>query len=349
MSRTFQISNRRIGSGCPTYIIAELSGNHNGDYNKAEELIRVAASAGADAVKMQTYTADTLTIDCDNVHFRDILKGTLWEGKKLYDLYKEAYTPWDWQPKLKQLANSLGLDWFSSPFDETAVDFLEKMEVPCYKVASFEMSDHILLRKIGATNKPVIMSVGMASIGDIEESITILRAAGCPSICILKCVSQYPAPYEDCNLRTIPHIAETFNVISGLSDHTLGTAVCVTAVALGAHVIEKHFCLSRNDPGPDSAFSLEPKELKQMIADVRAAEQAIGAVVYGGAKGESKLLRRSLFVVKSMKKGEQFTPENVRSIRPALGLHTRHWLEIEGKTAAQDIEYGTPLSWSIVQ
>lgn len=328
------------------YIIAEVSANHNGSIERAESIVRAAADNGANAVKLQTYTADTMTIPCDNEYFR--IKGTLWEGKNLHALYQEAYTPWEWQPRLKALANDLGMDCFSTPFDATAVDFLEKMDVPCHKVASFEVVDIPLLKKIAATGKPVIMSTGMASLAEIDEAVTTLRGNGTTELALLKCTSAYPAPPEEANLRTIPHLAQAFNCVAGLSDHTLGSAVAVGAVAVGARIIEKHFTLARADGGPDSAFSMEPDEFKQMVQDIRTVEKALGSVCYDltPKQKESKVFRRSLFVVKDMKAGDVFTEENVRSIRPGYGLHPRFLSIILGKQAAINIRQGTPLSLS---
>lgn len=326
------------------YIIAEVSANHNGSIERAEAIIRAAADAGADAVKLQTYTADTMTIPCDNEHFR--IKGTLWEGKTLHDLYQEAYTPWEWQPRLKELANDLGMDCFSTPFDATAVDFLEKMNVPCHKVASFEVVDIPLLKKIASTGKPVIMSTGMASLTEIDEAVTTLRENGTTELALLKCTSAYPAPPEEANLRTIPHLAQAFSCVAGLSDHTLGSAVAVGAVAVGARIIEKHFTLARADGGPDSAFSMEPHEFRQMVQDIRTVEKALGAVCYDltPKQKESKVFRRSLFVVKDMKAGEAFTEENVRSIRPGYGLPPKMLNIVLGRRAAKNLSMGTPLS-----
>ena len=263
MNKRFQIGAKEIGKGSPVYIVAEISANHNQDFEQAVRLLHAAKEAGADAVKLQTYTPDTITIDCDNEYFR-IGKGTLWEGKNLYQLYGEAYTPWEWQPKLKQIANELGLDLFSTPFDPTAVDFLEDMNVPVHKIASFEIVDLPLVRYIAQTGKPIIMSTGMATLAEIEEAVQTIWATGNTQLILLKCTSAYPAPPEEMNLRTIPHLAEAFGVPVGLSDHTLGIAVPVAAVALGACIVEKHFTLSRDVPGPDSAFSLEPHEFKAM-------------------------------------------------------------------------------------
>lgn len=348
MSNSISIANRLIGQGHATYIIAEMSANHNQDFEKAVQILKAAHAAGADAVKLQTYTADTLTIPCDNEYFR--IKGTLWEGRTLHDLYQEAYTPWEWQPKLKMIADELGMHLFSTPFDDTAVDFLEAMDVAVHKVASFELVDIPLLKKIGATGKPVIMSTGMATLAEIDEAVTTIRNAGCTELALLKCTSAYPAPASEMNLRTIRHLGQAFGVPSGLSDHTLGTTAPVVAVSLGACIIEKHFTLSRNEAGPDSSFSLEPAEFRQMVDAIRMAEESLGSVQYQLTKKEeaSKAFRRSLFVVKDTKRGEPFTKENVRSIRPGMGLHTRYLPNIIGKNAKIDIKSGTPLNWSHV-
>ena len=328
-------------------IVAEVSANHNQSVERAEAIIRAAADAGADAVKLQTYTADTLTIPCDNEYFR--IKGTLWKGRTLYDLYQEAYTPWEWHPRLMQLANDLGMACFSTPFDATAVDFLESLNVPCHKVASFELVDIPLLRKIATTGKPVIMSTGMASLAEIDEAVRTLRENGTRDITLLKCTSSYPAPPEEINLRTIPHLVDAFGCPAGLSDHTVGSAVAVAAVALGAEMIEKHFTLSRTDGGPDGAFSMEPEEFKRMVQDIRTVERALGYVNYAltGKEQESIVFRRSLFAVEDVVAGEPFTEKNVRSIRPGYGLHTRYYEDILGQMAVRDIEKGTPMSWEL--
>jgi len=348
MKTAFQINGREIASGCPVYIIAELSANHNQDFDQAVKIIEAAKQAGADAVKLQTYTPDTLTIDCNNEYFK--IKDTIWAGKNLYSLYGEAYTPWEWQPKLKDIADQLGLTLFSTPFDHTAVDFLERMNVPAYKIASFEIVDLPLLRKIAKTGKPVIMSTGMATLAEIEEAVQTLREAGNTQLALLKCTSAYPAAPEDMNLRAIPHLAELYGVPVGLSDHTLDIAVPVAAVALGACIIEKHLALSRAAGGPDSAFSLEPQEFKAMVEAVRVAEKALGKAHYDVSPEEAKsrVFRRSLFVVKDMKAGEVFTEENVRSIRPGYGLHPRYFYEVIGKKASHNIRRGEPLSLEFI-
>jgi N-acetylneuraminate synthase len=340
---------RPIGPGQPVYIIAELSANHGQSFDKAVELVRAAKDAGADAVKLQTYTPDTMTIRCGKECFR-IGKGTIWAGRNLYDLYGEAYTPWQWQPKLHGVAHDLGLDLFSTPFDASAVEFLETMNPPAYKIASFEMVDLELIRCVARTGRPMIMATGMCTLAEIEEAVAAARAAGAGRIALLKCSSAYPAPPEHMNLRTIPHLAAAFGVPAGLSDHTLGIAAPVAAVALGASIIEKHFTLSRRDPGPDSAFSLEPAEFREMVTAIRIAERALGEVSYGPTEAEkpSLLFRRSLFVVKDVQVGEELTAENVRSIRPGHGLAPRHLPEVLGRRAARDIERGTPLAWPLL-
>lgn len=344
----FVINNRPIGASHPTYIIAELSANHNHDFDMAIKLIEAAKTAGADAIKLQTYTPDTITINSDAEPFQ--IRGTLWDGRTLYDLYAEAYTPWEWHPKLKQAANDLGMDLFSTPFDFTAVDFLESIGVPAYKIASFENVDLPLLQRVAATGKPIIMSTGMATYEEIDEAVQTIRTAGGEQLALLKCTSAYPAPPEEANLNVIPALAAAFNVVVGLSDHTMDVAVPVVSVTLGARIIEKHFTLARTMGGPDSAFSLEPHEFKTMVDAVRVAEQALGTVTYGPMPSEHKSIgfRRSLFVVKDMKAGEVFTEDNIRSIRPANGLHTRHLPEVLGKHAAVDITRGTPLAWSLI-
>lgn len=349
MPSSILINGRPIGPGHPVYVIAEMSANHGQKFEQAVEILKAAKAAGADAVKLQTYTPDTMTIDCRNEYFQ-IGKGTIWEGRNLYELYGEAYTPWDWQPELKRIANELGLDCFSTPFDASAVEFLEKMEVPAHKIASFELVDIPLLQRVARTGKPVILSTGMATLEEIELAVRTLREAGNQQLALLKCTSAYPARPEDMNLRTIPDMAQRFGVPVGLSDHTLGIAVPVAAVTLGACIVEKHFTLSRSIPGPDSAFSLEPDEFRQMVEAIRVAEKALGTVNYELLPGEaaSRVFRRSLFVVKDMKAGETFTTENVRVIRPGYGLAPRHLPAVLGKTAARDIPRGTPLEWDVI-
>jgi pseudaminic acid synthase len=346
---TITVGGRRIGEGTPTYIIAELSGNHGGDFERARRLVQAAADAGADAVKLQTYTPDTMTLRSDAPHFR-ISSGTMWDGRTLYDLFEEAQTPWEWHRPLRDHARALGLDFFSSPFDASAVDFLEDLEVPVYKVASFELIDIPLIRRIATTGKPMIMSTGMATRDEIAEAIETARAHGAAGVALLVCTSAYPAQPDEANLRTIPDLASSFGVPIGLSDHTLGVAVPIAAAALGAVIVEKHLTISRDDPGPDSAFSLEPGEFRDMVDGVRIAARALGKVKLGPVEREMgpRTRRRSLFVVSDMRAGDLFNPENVRSIRPGNGLHPRHLDEVMGRPAVRDIERGTPLSWALV-
>ncbi len=346
---TIRIAGREIGAGQPTYVIAEMSANHGHDYNHAVRILEAAAAAGADAIKLQTYTADTLTIACDNEFFR--IRGTQWDGRSLHDLYREAFTPWEWHAPLKEIAATLGLHFFSTPFDASSVDFLERLDVPAYKIASFELIDVPLLREVARRGKPVIASTGMATFAEIEEAVTTIRGGGATEIALLKCTSGYPARPEEMNLRTIPHLASAFAVPVGLSDHTLGTSVPVAAVALGASIVEKHLTLSRSAGGPDSAFSLEPEEFRDMVAAVRTAERAMGGVRYEASPHEaaSRAFRRSLFVVQDVRMGDVFTRENVRSIRPGFGLHPRHLDEVVGTHAARDIARGTPLEWHMVE
>jgi len=349
MNIYMDLNGRRIGPGQPTYVVAEMSANHNQSFDEAIKVIEAAKDAGADAIKLQTYTPDTLTIDCAREYFQ-IDKGIIWEGRNLYELYREAYTPWEWQPKLKKMADRLGIDLFSTPFDATAVDFLEEMDVPAYKIASFEIVDMPLIRRIAQTGKPIILSTGMATLAEIDEAVSTIREAGDNQLALLKCTSAYPSRPEDMNLLTIPHLAEAFGVPVGLSDHTLDFEVAVAAVALGACIVEKHFTLSRENRGPDSSFSMEPHEFKEMVRAIRSVEKALGRVQYQITEREesSKVFRRSLFVVRDMYAGEEYTKENVRSIRPGFGLHTRHLDEVLGRRARKDILKGTPLTWDLV-
>ena len=344
---TIQIKDRIIGKGYPAYIIAEMSANHAGDLDLAKEIIREAKKSGADCVKLQTYTADTLTIDCDNSYFK-IEDGT-WQGENLYQLYQKAYTPWEWQKELKEEADRIGIDIFSTPFDKSAVDFLEQIDMEFYKIASFEVVDIPLIRYIASKGKPIIMSTGMASLGEIEDAVREIRSQGNEQIALLKCSSAYPAITENMNLKTLVNMAETFQVPTGLSDHSMGSLGAVTAVTLGANIIEKHFCLSRKIDNPDSSFSMEPEEFKRMVEDIRMAEQAIGTVRYGVSEQEQENVkfRRSLFVVKDIKKGEKLTQENVRSIRPGYGMAPKHYDEVLGKCANRDIKRGTPLQYDL--
>ncbi len=343
------LNDRPIGLNHPVYIVAEMSGNHCHDYNQAVKIIEAAKEAGADAIKLQTYTPDTITIDCDNENF--IIGGTIWKGRKLYDLYKEAYTPWEWQPKLKEIADKLGIDLFSTPFDNSAVDFLDEMDVPAYKIASFEIIDIPLIRRIAQTGKPIIMSTGMATLAEIDEAVCTIRNASNNQLALLKCTSAYPAPPEEMNLLTIHHLSSTFDVPVGLSDHTLGIEVPLAAVAVGAYIVEKHLTLSRKNSGPDSSFSLEPDEFKKLVGGIRTVEKAMGKISYEISEKEmaDRIFRRSLFVVEDIKEGQLFTNQNIRSIRPGNGLHTRYLDVVLGKKAKTNIERGTPLSWELVE
>ena len=349
MKSFITINGREIGPGCPPYVIAEMSANHGGSYEYALRILEAAKVAGAHAVKLQTYTADTMTIDCDNEHFR--IKGTIWEGQTLYGLYEEAHTPWEWFPGLKEKAVELGLDLFSSPFDSTAVNFLESQDVPAYKVASFELVDIPLIRKLAQTGRPVIMSTGMASLEEIEEAVSEFQNAGGDELALLKCTSAYPASPEEANLRTLVDMGERFGVPVGVSDHTLGNTVSVAAVSLGACVVEKHFTLDRSDGGPDASFSLEPQEFKCLAEEIGIAYASLGDVHYQATEKQAASLafRRSLFVVADMEAGDVFDVTNVRCIRPSMGLHPRHLSEVIGRRASKNIRRGTPLSWDVVE
>ncbi len=342
---SFKIANRSVGLNHSPFIIAEMSGNHNQSLDRALQIVDAAAAAGAHAIKLQTYTADTMTIDIKTGEFLIQDSKSLWNGKTLYDLYKEAYTPWEWHAPLFERARKLGMIPFSTPFDETAVDFLESLGAPLYKVASFENTDLPLIRRIARTGKPVIVSTGMASLSNLEEIVRTLRSSGCENFVLLKCTSSYPATPENSNIKTIPHLREMFKCEVGLSDHTMGVGVAVASIALGATVIEKHFTLSRADGGVDSAFSLEPSELKSLVVETERAWQGLGAVTYGAGDSEQGSLqfRRSLYIVKDVRAGEPFTKENVRAIRPGFGLPPKFIDEVLGKTARVDLKRGTAL------
>ncbi|MBI4238958.1 MAG: pseudaminic acid synthase [Deltaproteobacteria bacterium] len=350
MDTIFHIGARAVGPSLPVYIVAELSANHRQSFDQAVALIHAACDAHVDAIKLQTYTADTLTIRSDREYFR-IGGGTLWDGRTLYELYQEAYTPWEWQPKLQQIAHECGLECFSSAFDASAVDFLERMDVPVHKVASFELVDLPLIQTMARTGKPLILSTGMATLAEIDEAVQAARSAGAQEIMLLKCTSAYPAAPAAMQLHAIPQLQQRYNVPIGLSDHTLDTTVPIAAVALGACFIEKHLTLSRATPGPDSAFSLEPAEFKALVEAVRTAEAALGTGAMGDDAGEAKsrIFRRSLFVVAEMQAGEAFTPATVRSIRPAHGLPPKHLPEILGRRAKCALPAGTPLTWDCVE
>lgn len=350
MNQSFKIGNTPVGIYSPAFIVAELSGNHNQDYHRALELVYAAKEAGADAIKLQTYTADTITLDCDSPCFQ-INEGTVWDGMTLHQLYRQAYTPWEWQPRLMEAANKLGMECFSSPFDFSSVDFLEEMNVPAYKIASYEINDIPLIRKIARLHKPMIFATGIAYPEDIQLALATCREEGNEEIILLKCVSSYPTPYEDVNLRVIPTLSETYHCLTGISDHTMGTIVSAAAIPLGAKMIEKHLTLKRADGGPDSSFSMEPEEFKQLVQDVRILEKALGSADYlltdvqkrehGGS--------RSLFVVEDIPAGQMLTAQNIRSIRPGNGLHTKYYEDILGRTAKTDLKKGTPLSWELIQ
>lgn len=346
----FKIQDTIISPDHKPFVIAEMSGNHNQSLERAFEIVDAAAEAGAHALKLQTYTADTITFNGTSDEFVIKDQNSLWKNQNLHKLYQMAYTPWEWHKPIFDRAKAHGMLAFSSPFDTTAVDFLESLDVPCYKIASFENTDHILLKKVAQTGKPVIMSTGVASIADIQESVGVLRKYGCIDLVLLKCTSTYPATPESTNLLTIPHMAALFDCQIGLSDHTMGIGAGIAAVALGARVLEKHFTLRRADGGVDSSFSLEPEELKNLVVESERAFLAMGKVNYILSEKEQKSLqyKRSLYVVEPMKSGDIFNEINVRSIRPSNGLHTRYYEEILGKTATQDIEAGTALSWKLV-
>lgn len=350
MNTSFDIDNIKIGQGQKTFIIAEMSANHLQNYDRAVEIIKAAKESGADAIKIQTYTPDTITLDCDNEYFQ-IKQGTIWDGTTLHKLYQTAYTPWEWQPKLKKIAEEIGLVFFSSPFDYTSVDFLEEMDVSAYKIASFELNDIPFIEYIASKGKPIIMSTGIARMGDIQEAIDACKRMGNENVALLKCTSAYPSPLEDINLNTIPNMKETFDVITGLSDHTMGYTVAIGGVALGAKIVEKHLTLKRTDGGADSKFSMEPEEFKIMVDNIRDLEKALGTVTYDLTEKQKKSREhsRSLFVVQDIQEGEVFTKENVRSIRPGFGLETKYISDILGKKASCSIKKGTPMNWKFTE
>lgn len=338
------LGKREIGQGKPVFIVAEMSGNHNMDFHRAKKLIDAAAKAKVDAVKIQTYTPDTMTIDCDDDYFQ-VKVNDAWAGKTLYELYQFAYTPWEWQPALKEYAEDNGLILFSTPFDETAVDFLENMDNPLYKIASFETGDIPLLKKVGKTKKPVIISNGLTSFDDLMLAIKTLKENGTPEIAVLHCISSYPAEYDQMNLNTIPDLKKKLGVPIGISDHTLGSLIPMTSIALGACIVEKHFTIKRDDGGPDAAFSLEEQELIKLVKDIRNQERALGKISYdiGDREKENLVFKRSIFVVKDIKKGETFTKSNIRVIRPGYGLEPKSYEDVLGRRAVENLKRGNPL------
>lgn len=346
-----RIQGRAIAPGAKPFVIAEMSGNHNQSLDRALAIVDAAASAGVDALKIQTYTADTMTLDLKEGDFWIDDPNSLWSGKSLYQLYQEAHTPWEWHAPIFERCRQQGIIGFSTPFDVTAVDFLESLGVPAYKIASFESGDHALIRKVAATGKPMIISTGMATVADLHETVRVAQEAGCRDLALLKCTSSYPATPAHSHLRTIPHLQDLFGLQVGLSDHTLGLGVAAAAVALGATVIEKHFTLDRSEGGVDAAFSLEPAEMAALVAETERAWQALGEIRYGDPEAEqgSMRFRRSLYVVQDMKAGEAFTEKNLRAIRPGFGLAPRLLGEFIGLRAVRDIPRGTPLSWDLVK
>ena len=348
MERNVTIAGRSIGIDHPPYVICELSANHKGSLNRALEMIEAAAKTGCDAIKLQTYTPDTLTINHDSSDF--LIKGGLWDGRSLYDLYKEAQTPFEWHALMFEKARELGVTIFSTPFDETAADMLDELGAPAFKIASFEVTDLPLIEHVAHKGKPMIISTGLANLAEIEAAVGAARNAGCDDLIVLHCISSYPAPSSDANLRTIPHLAETFNVISGLSDHTLGTATSVAAIAIGAAVIEKHFTIARRDGGPDASFSLEPNEFAGLCQDCQDAWASLGRVHYDikGSERSSLTFRRSLYIVEPVKAGAPITRQSVRSIRPGFGLPPRYLPDVIGTRAARDLSFGEPLDWSMI-
>ena len=351
MSNAIKIANQFIGRNHPPFVIAEMSGNHNQSLERALEIVEAAARTGAHALKIQTYTPDTMTIDLDEREFHISDPNSLWAGTSLYKLYGEAYTPWEWHRPIFDRARELGIIPFSTPFDESSVDFLESLDVPCYKIASFENTDLPLIRRVAATGKPMIISTGMASIAELDDTVRAARGAGCKDLILLKCTSTYPATAQNTNILTIPHLRELFDCEVGLSDHTMGVGVSVASVALGASVVEKHFTLSRADGGVDSTFSMEPSEMSQLVVESERAWQALGHVSYGATEAEKKSIqfRRSLYVVKDIKAGELLSRENVRAIRPGLGLPTKYFDVLMGKKAVRDVKRGTAVQWDLLE
>ena len=345
-----KVGNVSIGSCSKPFIIAEMSGNHNQSLNRALEIVDAAAKAGAHALKIQTYTPDTMTLDMAEGEFFVADKTNLWQGKTLYELYSEAHTPWEWHQPIFERAAALGMIAFSTPFDDTAVDFLESLDVPCYKIASFENTDLPLIRRVAATGKPMIISTGMASLAELDETVRVAREAGCKDLVLLKCTSTYPATPENTNILTIPHLRDMFGCEVGLSDHTMGIGVSVASVALGASVIEKHFTLNRADGGVDSTFSMEPSEMLSLVVESARAWESLGRINYGPTESEKKSLayRRSLYVTNDIKAGEMFSSQNLRAIRPGSGLPPKYLPMLLGKRLAKDVKKGTPMSWDLI-
>ena len=350
MKNTIKIGDFTISENNPPFIVAEMSGNHNQSINRAIEIVEKIAESGAHAIKLQTYTADTITLDVKNGPFLIKDKDSLWKGESLYELYKKAYTPWEWHEPILKRAKELGMVCFSTPFDETAVNFLMELNVPAYKIASFENTHISLIKKVAISGKPMIISTGMATIAELDETVRTIREAGCKQFALLKCTSTYPAETENSNVLTIPHMRELFGCEIGLSDHTMGIGGAVAAVAHGATIIEKHFTLCREDGGVDSAFSMEPEEMKQLVIETKRAWQSLGKVTYGTTEAEQSSLkfRRSIYIAKNMTAGEEFTKENLRCIRPGLGLPPKYLETFLGRKVIKDVEKGTPMSWDLI-
>ena len=349
MKQKFKIGNKYVGEGHPCFCVAELSGNHNGDLNRAKEIVYAAKEAGADAIKLQTYTADSLSINCYNDHF--MLKEGMWKGRNLYELYTEAATPYEWQPELAELANSLGMECFSTPFDLEAVDLMEEWGMPAYKIASFEINEVQLIRKAASKHKPIIFATGIALKEDIDLAMQICKEEGNEEVFLLKCVSAYPTPYEDINLNMIPSLKNEYGCLVGLSDHSMGSTVPTGAAALSIKMVEKHLTLKRSDGGVDSGFSMEPHEFKEMVDNIRIIEKSLGSSEYGltPVQMKERHLSRSLFVSVDVKAGDKITPENIKSVRPNEGLHTKYYSEVIGKTFSKDVKMGEPLSWEMIE
>lgn len=350
IENTIKIGKFKVGYNQPPFIIAEMSGNHNQSLERALELVDLAAKTGANAIKLQTYTADTMTLDISRDEFYIQDKNNLWQGNSLYSLYEQAHTPWEWHQPIMERARQLGLECFSSPFDESSVDFLESLNVPCYKIASFENVDIPLIKKVASTGKPIIISTGMASLAELDEAVNAAKTAGCKKLILLKCTSTYPALAENTNILTIPHMRELFGCVVGLSDHTMGVGVSVASVALGAAVIEKHFTTSRSDGGVDSSFSMEPDEMANLVVETKRAWESLGGISYGPTKAEESSLkyRRSLYITEDMKAGDRITEDNLRAIRPGLGIAPKHIESVLGLSVKKDLIKGTAFTWDLI-